>query len=83
MLLASNRSKIIHKEPFLHGIVTNCFMVRRNSLKLGGDFVVCKNSACAFLYISLPSLHDYDVKIPNFMFSGGRKQAMTNCFFSF
>ena len=25
-----------------------------------------------FLYISLPSLHDYDVKTPNFMFYGGR-----------
>ena len=26
-----------------------------------------------FLYISLPSLHDYEVKIPNFMFYGGRE----------
>ena len=26
-----------------------------------------------FLYISLTSLHDYDVKIPNFMFYGGRE----------
>ena len=25
-----------------------------------------------FLYISLPSLHDYDVKVPNFSFCGGR-----------
>ena len=30
-----------------------------------------------FLYISLPFLHDYDVKLPNFTFSGGRKQATT------
>ena len=29
----------------------------------------------AFLYISLPSLHDYDGKMPNFTFYGGRKQA--------
>ena len=29
----------------------------------------------AFLYISLPSLHDYDVKMPNYKFYGGRKQA--------
>ena len=36
----------------------------------------------AFLYISLPSLHDYSVKLPNFMFYGGRKQATTN-FLSF
>ena len=27
----------------------------------------------AFLYISLPSLHDYDVKMPNCKFCGGRK----------
>ena len=81
--MASDRSKIIHKEPFLHGIVTKCFKVRRNSLQLGGDFVVCKNSPRAFLYISLPSLHDNDVKIPNFMFYGGRKQATTKCSFSF
>jgi len=37
----------------------------------------------AFLYISLRSRHDYDVKMPNFTFYGGRKQATTNCSFSF
>ena len=31
----------------------------------------------AFLYISLLSLHDYDVKMPNFTFNGVRKQATT------
>ena len=36
----------------------------------------------AFLYISLPSLHDYDVKMPNCKFYGGRKQATTNLVFS-
>ena len=36
----------------------------------------------AFLYISLPSLHDYDVKMPNCKFYGGRKQETTNLFFS-
>ena len=36
----------------------------------------------AFLYISLPSLHDYDVKMPNCKFYEGRKQATTNLFFS-
>ena len=30
-----------------------------------------------FLHISLPLLHDYDVKMPNFTFYGGRKQATT------
>ena len=36
----------------------------------------------AFLYISLQSLHDEDVKMPNCKFYGGRKQATTNLFFS-
>ena len=36
----------------------------------------------AFLHISSPSLHDYDVKMPNCKFYGGRKQATTNLFFS-
>ena len=36
----------------------------------------------AFLYIFLPSLHDYDEKMPNCKFCGGRKQARTNLFFS-
>ena len=37
----------------------------------------------AFLYISLPLLHDYDLKMPSFTFYGGRKQATTNFSFSF
>ena len=35
------------------------------------------------LYISLPSLYDCDVKMRNFSFYGGRKQATTNFPFSF
>ena len=31
----------------------------------------------AFLYISLPSLHDYEVKMPNFTLYRGRTQATT------
>ena len=31
----------------------------------------------AFLYISLPSLHGYDVKLPNSVFCGEHKQATT------
>ena len=34
----------------------------------------------AFLYFSLPSLHDYDAKIPDFTLYGGHKQATTNFF---
>ena len=37
----------------------------------------------AFLYISPPPLQDYNVKMPNFTFYGGRKQATTNFSFSF
>ena len=37
----------------------------------------------AFLYISFSFLHDYDVKMPNFAFYGGRKQATTKFYFSF
>ena len=35
----------------------------------------------AFLYISLPSLHDYNVKVPNFTFCRGREQTATTFFF--
>ena len=36
-----------------------------------------------YLYISFPSLHDYDVKIPNFERYGERKQATTKFNFFF
>ena len=35
------------------------------------------------LYISFPFLHDYDVKMPDFLFYGGRTQATTKFYFSF
>ena len=34
-----------------------------------------------FWYICPPSWHDYDVKLPNFMFFGGRKHKTTTLFF--
>ena len=34
-----------------------------------------------FLYFSLPFLHDYDMKMPNFAFYGERKQATTKFYF--
>ena len=37
----------------------------------------------AFLYISLPSLHNYDVKIPNFTTYRGSTQATTKFPLSF
>ena len=36
-----------------------------------------------FFYISLPFLHDYDVKMPNFAFYGERKQETKKFYFSF
>ena len=35
------------------------------------------------VYISLPSLHDYDVKLPNFTFCGGREHKTRTLFFLF
>ena len=39
--------------------------------------------ASRFLYISLPSLHDYNVKVPNFTFCRGREQTTTTFFYFF
>ena len=36
-----------------------------------------------FLYISLPSLHDYNVKLPNFSFCRGWEQTDNNFLFLF
>ena len=37
--------------------------------------------ASSFLYMPLPSLHDYEVKAPNFTFCGGRAHTTTTFFF--
>ena len=37
--------------------------------------------ASLFLYISLPPLHDYNVKLPNFTFCRGREQKTKTFFF--
>ena len=53
---------------------------RRESKKKSNSLTRQNNNfarASRFLYISLPSLHDYHVKMPNFTFCEGRKQAMT------
>ena len=34
-----------------------------------------------FLYISLPSLNDYNLKMPHISFCGGREHKATSCFF--
>ena len=52
-----------------------------------GIYRVTPPPACitlhAFLYVPLPLLHDHDVKMPNFTFYGGRKQATTKFSFLF
>ena len=50
-------------------------------LKISKTTTLHVHHAC--LYISLPSLHDYDAKMPHFTFYGGRKQATTKFSFSF
>ena len=42
-----------------------------------------ENIKKAIIIISSPSLHDYEVKMPNFTFYGGLKQAKTKFSFSF
>ena len=44
--------------------------VKKQKQKQNDSFIEEYNKF-AFVYISLPSLHDYDVKIPNFTFYGG------------
>ena len=56
-----------------------------DSAKERNGFVKQNNNfACAsrFFVHFLPSLHDYDVKMPDFTLFGGRKQATTNFCFS-
>ena len=48
-------------------------------------FRLAKQQLCAFstlfLHISLPTLHDHDMNIPNFTFCGGRDHNTTTFFF--
>ena len=58
---------------------------RQRERQKSNRFLSPKQQLCtshAFLYISLP-LHDYAVKLPNFMFRGGRERAKTIFFFFF
>ena len=44
-------------------------------------FVGKRTTLQAFLYISLPSLHDYDLIMPDFTFCGGREHRTRTFFF--
>ena len=71
-------------EVWLRGIPTTAAVTRTSKKAIG---LVNKTATVHvhhdFLYISLSSLHDYDVKMPNFTYYGGRKQATNNFSFSF
>ena len=57
---------------------------RNGYVKKAIESILAKQQLCTcirFFCSSLPSLHDYDVKMPNCKFHGGRKQATTNLFF--
>ena len=55
------------------------YKLKTSTLKSRCCVMLCASS---FLYISLPSLHDYNVKLPNFTFCRGREQKTTTFFFS-
>ena len=58
---------------------------RQRKRQKSNRFRLAKQQLCMcitlFWYISLPPWHDYDVKLPNFTFCGGRKHKTTTLFF--
>ena len=58
-----------------------------NGKKKSNWFRLVKQQVCTcitlFLYISQPSLHDYNMKVPNFTFCRGRKHKRQQLSFSF
>ena len=77
---------LVNKIALSLGSFSNDNSVRNKSVKTAIVLLSKQKSLHvhhAFLYISLPLRHDYDVKMPNFTFYGGRKQAMRKFSFSF
>ena len=58
---------------------TSARKAKQDSVKIGQTTTLHVHHA--FLYISLPSLHDYDVKMPNFTSCGGHEHKTTTLFF--
>jgi len=56
---------------------------KSNRLRLAKQLITQLHVQHAFLYISLPSLLDYDVKLPHFTFYGGPEHCTTIFFFFF
>ena len=76
----------LEKEVFVFGKKSlEKFWILNFGSKICTNPVISKTTALhvlrAFLYISLPSLHDYDVKMPYLVFYRGRQQSLT--YFSF
>ena len=74
------KADVDHATPTnLGALATTTVTARRTAKKhrlIKQNYVFA--SATRFFMYFLPSLHDYDVKMPNFMFYGVRKQAQTN-----
>ena len=51
-------------------------------LSLGAPDISLTELYMCITHFCTPSLHDYDVKMPNFTFCGGRKHKTTFFFFS-
>ena len=65
---------------YLQGVFKTRCRRRQRERQKSNRFIKQNNNfagASCFLYMSLPSLHDYHVKMPSFTFYGGRKQAKT------
>ena len=60
---------------------------RQRKRQKSNTFRLAKQELCTcitlFWYISLPSLHDYDLKVPNFTFCGGCEHTRQRFSFSF
>ena len=85
----TNESSLMNKDALHSNILGS---VRFNDVKatrpskINKGFNAQNNNfarAYSFWYISLPFLHDYDVKMPNFVFYEECKQATTKFYLAF
>ena len=67
----------------IHSSVSTIFGNPRCGLKRAIGLISTSHLHHPFLNISLPSLQDYDVKLPNFPFCGRLKHRTTTFFFNF
>ena len=65
-------------EQKIEGLWTGYSKGNENVKKNNGFIVAKQQLSRLFCTFQLPSLHDYDVKMPIFTFYGGHKQATTN-----